>query len=372
MNSQNHCKKWIIEDAQVEYVLWTGRATSALYSLLKVLFSSTMKVVVPNNVCFSVIAAIRFAGMEPEILDIDPESQSISPALLNKLSAAVKRIVLYPHMYGIVHRNFLEVQKICTRRNWFLIEDRAQSMGASINGMVSGPANAILYSFGHGKIVDCGYGGALAVPNKELLAQSTTVYQHLTDVSLQNSNDEKIYGSLFKQIYAIWQGNGNKDFSGLFNGLISGFQGIFLHKRDDIPFSQIEASLNQLVDNVNRRAYAMQRLKAACEKEGFSFIEHPQESVYWRFNLLLPPNHRDSVMKKLHENHCHASSWFPSVDRFIAKRIDPNKYPISDEFEKRILNLWVSGVESGYIEKVIRLICRYMISVQEERKKKAN
>lgn len=367
MNAATYCTNWMIANTRTEHVLWTSRATSGLCALLTALSDRGGSVVVPNNVCLTVIAAIHGAGLKPEFLDIDPGSQSICPDLLDCLSSSEKRIVLYPHMYGITHQHFSRIQTICRQRNWFLIEDCAQSLGAGIAGLPCGRgSDAAVYSFGRGKIIDCDFGGAVTVRDRDLFEQTRSVYEKMPYRHKQHSNHERMYGQLFKRTYAMWQSRKNWDFSGFFRELLSDYGHIFIHRCDDLPYEQIQAGIRQLDRSFQQRLKTAQTFQDACLREGLSFIRHPEESTYWRFNLLLPAAHRDALMKMLHRHQCHASSWFPATDRFIAKREDESSYPVSDEIGDAILNLWVSGTEPDYTEKVIGLIGQYLSSVRDD------
>jgi len=361
MDDRTVCARWLSEHAATEEILWTGRATSGLCALLITLAKGITRVVVPNNVCLTVVAAIRGAGLKPEFLDIDSSSQSLSPAGLANLSPGETRVVVYPHMYGLVHPHVFDVARICHERNWFMVEDCAQSLGGRSGGQFCGrTGDAALFSFGRGKIVDCSWGGALALRDQGLLERVRAVYGGLPLRHPRHAEHEIRYGRLFKETYSQWQaGRRSGNGAPVFLRLLDLFHHLFVHRTEDLPFRGIRKGLDHLVDNLACRTQAAQLFRQFCLQEGIAFVEHPEGSTYWRFNMLPRPQVRDALLAQLHEQGCHASSWFPSADRLVGPVASPRRFPVSDAMDEAILNLWVFGVDATYADKVMGLIQRH-------------
>ena len=97
--------------------------------------------------------AIRYVGAIPVFVDIDPNSFNISPAAIEQAITPRTKAVMPVHLFG-QPADMARIQPLCERNRLKLIEDCAQSFGASIDGKQTG-------SFG-------GSGGFSFFPSKNL------------------------------------------------------------------------------------------------------------------------------------------------------------------------------------------------------------
>ena len=116
------------------------------------------------------VSAILYQGSNPVFIDSDKESWNISPKLLEEYlincSKKPKALIL-THLYGQC-ADIEKIVLICKEHNIYLIEDAAESLGATFNGKHTGTFGDFgIYSFNGNKILTTSGGGMLVSKNKE-------------------------------------------------------------------------------------------------------------------------------------------------------------------------------------------------------------
>ena len=112
--------------------------------------------------------AILYQNAKPIFVDSD-ESWNISPILLKQaIQEAPKKpkALIVTHLYGQVCK-LDEISAICKEEGIYLIEDAAESLGASYHGQQSGTfGDMAVYSFNGNKILTTSGGGMLVSHNE--------------------------------------------------------------------------------------------------------------------------------------------------------------------------------------------------------------
>ncbi|UPT77647.1 UDP-N-acetylbacillosamine transaminase [Sulfurovum sp. XGS-02] len=145
-------------------------ATAGLHLTLRVLGVSEGDYVLASSFTFiGSVNAILYQNANPIFVDSD-ESWNISPKLLKEaiLKAPKKpKALIVTHLYGQVCK-LDEIIAICKEEGIFLIEDAAESLGASYHGRQSGTFGDMgVYSFNGNKILTTSGGGMLVSDNQE-------------------------------------------------------------------------------------------------------------------------------------------------------------------------------------------------------------
>ncbi len=118
--------------------------------------------------------AIERVGARPVLLDTEPIGWRISQASLDEVYKPTCKAIVVSHLHGQMQR-VDELRQWCDERNVLLIEDVCQSLGGSWCGQPLGSyGHAAVFSFGGGKLMSCGRGGAWASCD-ELLAVKARV-----------------------------------------------------------------------------------------------------------------------------------------------------------------------------------------------------
>ena len=150
-------------------------ATAGLHLALRVLGIGAGDYVLASSFTFiGSVSAILYQGANPIFVDSD-ESWNISPSLLKKaIHEAPKRpkALIITHLYGQLSK-LDEIVAICKESGIYLIEDAAESLGASYRGQQSGTIGDMgVYSFNGNKILTTSGGGMLVSENEEWIAKA--------------------------------------------------------------------------------------------------------------------------------------------------------------------------------------------------------
>jgi len=153
-----------------QYALATNTATAALHLALRVLGVGHGDYVLASTFTFiGSVSPILYLGAKPVFVDSD-ESWNISPSLLRQAieqSPSKPKALIVTHLYGQMSK-MDEVMDICRDAGIYVIEDAAESLGASLHGRQSGTFGDMgVYSFNGNKILTTSGGGVLVSNNQE-------------------------------------------------------------------------------------------------------------------------------------------------------------------------------------------------------------
>lgn len=108
---------------------------------------------------------IVYEGGEPIFIDSEYETWNMDPAALEKAFEMYPevRLVVLVHLYGMPSKA-MEIKRICEKHGALLVEDAAESLGASIGGQQTGSFGDYgVLSFNGNKIITGSSGGILLV-----------------------------------------------------------------------------------------------------------------------------------------------------------------------------------------------------------------
>ncbi len=127
--------------------------------------------------------AIRYVGATPVFVDIDPKTFNIDPEAIDAAITDKTRSVMPVHLFG-QPVDMVRISALCDARGLLLIEDCAQSFGASINGRQSGSLGISAgYSFFPSKNLGCyGDGGLVATSSDEVAAKVRMLRNHGSEI----------------------------------------------------------------------------------------------------------------------------------------------------------------------------------------------
>jgi len=114
------------------------------------------------------VAAVLYAGASPVLVDIDPRSFTMDPALIEAAITPRTKAILPVHLYGQT-ADMDPIGEIARRHNLLVIEDAAQAHGAKYKGRRAGSiGDMACFSFYPGKNLGAyGEGGAVITSNRE-------------------------------------------------------------------------------------------------------------------------------------------------------------------------------------------------------------
>ncbi|HEM5984828.1 TPA: aminotransferase class I/II-fold pyridoxal phosphate-dependent enzyme [Streptococcus suis] len=160
----NTLEEMIKEYTKSEQVVALSSGTSALHLAMKLAGIKAGDYVFCSDVTFSAtVNPIVYEGGIPVFIDSEYETWNMDPDALEKafeIYPNVKVVVLV-HLYGVPAK-IDEIRAICDKHGAILIEDAAESLGASYKGQQTGTfGQHSVISFNGNKIITGSSGGAL-------------------------------------------------------------------------------------------------------------------------------------------------------------------------------------------------------------------
>src|SRR5262245_44586062 len=118
------------------------------------------------------VSAIDYIGARPVLVDVEPKSATMDPALIEPAMTTATKAIVPVHLYGQC-ADMEPIAEIARRRGVILIEDAAQAHGAEYHGRRAGSfGNMACFSFYPGKNLGAyGEGGAVVTDDETYAAR---------------------------------------------------------------------------------------------------------------------------------------------------------------------------------------------------------
>lgn len=166
----NEVEKIVCEKVGCKYAVALSAGTAALHLAMKLAGVKPGDKVFCTDMTFSAtVNPVVYEGGVPIFIDTEYDTWNMDPAALQKafeLYPEVKVVVMV-HLYGTPAK-VDEIREICNRHGAVIVEDAAESMGATYKGVQTGTFgtyNAI--SFNGNKIITGSAGGMLLTDDEE-------------------------------------------------------------------------------------------------------------------------------------------------------------------------------------------------------------
>lgn len=164
----------------VREAIGVASGTDALYfSLLSLGIGKGDEVITTPFTFFATVEAIIYTGARPVFVDIDPDTFNIDAFQINNAITEKTKAILPVHIFGHP-ADMVNIMEIASKYNLKVIEDCAQSFGASIYGKKTGSfGNAGCYSFYPSKNLGAyGDGGMIIVDDIEIAQKIRMLRNH--------------------------------------------------------------------------------------------------------------------------------------------------------------------------------------------------
>ena len=160
----------ICEFTGAKYALATINATAAIHLALRVLGIQEDDLVLASSFTFiGSVSPVLYQNAKLCLIDADASTWNLSPRLLEqaiKQATQKPKALILTHLYG-QSADIGAIIRICKEHNIYLIEDAAESLGATYEGKQTGTFGDIgVYSFNGNKILSTSGGGILVSDNK--------------------------------------------------------------------------------------------------------------------------------------------------------------------------------------------------------------
>jgi dTDP-4-amino-4,6-dideoxygalactose transaminase len=169
-------EKELSEIVGVKSAAALSSGTAALHLALKYLGVGEGDIVFCSTLTFSASCnPIIYQGAAPVFIDSEPESWNMSPKALKRALETYKKkgklpkAVIVVNLYG-QSADMDEIRELCNSYNIPMVEDAAESLGATYKGVYSGTIGTFgVYSFNGNKIITTSGGGMLVANDEEAI-----------------------------------------------------------------------------------------------------------------------------------------------------------------------------------------------------------
>lgn len=159
-----------------KYGITTSNGTTALHLALTVLgIGPGDEVILPDLTIISCPFAVTYTGATPVVVDVDPITGTLDPALLSQAITPRTKAIMVVHLYG--HPADMDpIMKIARKHNLFVIEDAAEAHGAEYKGKKAGSIGDLsCFSFYANKLISTGEGGMVLTDNQEFYEKAKVI-----------------------------------------------------------------------------------------------------------------------------------------------------------------------------------------------------
>ena len=282
------------------------------------------EVIIPANTYIASLLAVTDNDLIPVLVEPNSATYNLDTTKIEAAITPKTKAILTVHLYGQNSINDAMLA-ICKNYNLKLVEDSAQSHGATYNGKVMGSiGDAAGHSF---------------YPGKNLGA--------LGDSGAVTTNDEGLY----KMIKALSNYGSVKKYENLYQGLNS--------RLDEIQAAFLNVKLKYIKNDIsNRRRVANYYL----ENIKNPLITLPtvlsQEGHFWHL-FVIRMNNRDALQKHLTENGVQTLIHYPIPPhkQKAYKSLNNLSFPITEKIHNEVLSLPLSAVLTQVeMENVVELV----------------
>lgn len=270
------------------------------------------EVILPSYVCTAPWLAVTRVGATPRLADIEPATYSLDPGSARKALSSRSRALIVPHLFGLP----ADLTAL-TALGLPVIEDCAQTLGASENGRVVGSVGrATVCSFYATKLLCTGEGGMLLANDAALLSRARALRDYDAVPALEPA--------------------------------------AYNRKMTDLQAAMGVSQISRFKDFLARRAAIAAAYTAALQPLGLSppVVPSGRSHVYYRYvtRLARPRPSLDEVLAGLEKegvqarrpvfrplHHYLALSGFPASDEAQAQALSLPIYPgLTDEQVRRV------------------------------------
>ncbi len=172
-------EKKAAEYVGVKYALAVNSGTSALHTVLAAHgIGKGDEVIVPSFTFIATSNSVLMVGAKPVFADIEAETYGLDPADVEKKITRRTKAIMPVHVGGLPCR-IMELRQIADKHRLLLIEDAAESLGASVNGKkLCSIGDSAALSFCSPKVITMGEGGMIFTNSRDVYEKSRLIYNH--------------------------------------------------------------------------------------------------------------------------------------------------------------------------------------------------
>lgn len=311
---------------QTKYAIGIGNGLDALHIALKALnIGAGDEVIVPSNTYIATALAVTYTGATPIFVEPKLDTYNINPNLIEAAITPKTKAIMPVHLYGQACE-MEAIMDIVKKHNLFVVEDNAQSQGATHKNKLTGNWGDINgTSFYPGKNLGAlGDAGAITTNSDELARKV---------LSLRNYGSEKKY----------------------FNEVIG-----YNTRLDECQAAFLSIKLMQLSKwNIQRNEIASWYNEKLQNIEGLVLPTIAKDSTHVYHLYVIRTNKRDTLQKYLAEHQIGTLIHYPipphlqAAYNFLGYK--KGDFPIAEEIASTCLSL---PIWPGMNEEMVDAVCK--------------
>lgn len=174
--------------------IYVNSGSSALYIGIEAFnFNKGAEVITPALTFGTTVGCLLKNSLVPVFVDVEPLTYCIDVSSIEKVITDKTVAILAPNLMGNLC-DWPKIREIADKHNLLVIEDSADTLGATINGKNSGHySDMSITSFYGSHIINCaGNGGALALNDKKIIEKAKLLRSWGRSSSLYDEKSESI------------------------------------------------------------------------------------------------------------------------------------------------------------------------------------
>jgi perosamine synthetase len=320
--------------ADVKHAIAVNTGTAALHaSIMAAGVKVGDEVILPSFTFVATAEAVVLAGGKPVFVDIDPQTFTLSPETIEKAITKKTKAVVPVDLYGLPP-DIKPIKEITTKEDLALIEDCAQSHGATYDGKPAGAtADLACWSLYAAKNIGTGEGGVVTTDNDQLAETVRMIRTHGEKVKYQSI----ILGTNYRMT--------------------------------EIQAAIGIVQLNKLPDFLAKRTGNAQRLTKKLEKN--EKIKLPpklknRKTSWYLYTIRIKDiseEARNNIIKEMHKKGIGAEAYYPTPIHqmpYYKENFGTFNLPETDKAAKQVLSL---PIHPGVTEEQVDLIAQTLLSL---------
>jgi dTDP-4-amino-4,6-dideoxygalactose transaminase len=311
---------------QVKHAVGVGNGTDALwFALLALGIGQGDEVITVPNTFIATAEAITYCGAKPVFVDVDEETCTMNPALIEAAITPRTKAIIPVHLYGQM-ADMDPIMEIARKHKLFVIEDACQAHGAEYKGRRAGSIGDVgCFSFYPGKNLGaCGEAGASVTNNLELKNRMAMFRDH--------GQAKKYYHNVVG-----W------------NGRMDGIQGAIL----SIKLKHLDAWTEARRTNAAAYNELLSHTHGVLTPKELAHNKH----VYHLYVLRI--KNRDHVLKALGEKGISCGIHYPVPlhlqEAYASLGLKRGSFPVSEQCAEEIISLpMFAELSKKEIQEVVR------------------
>jgi dTDP-4-amino-4,6-dideoxygalactose transaminase len=310
----------------VKHCIATSNGTTSLFVALKSLgIKEGDEVITPSFTWISSSETISLCHATPIFADVDPQTYTLTPALIEKCISPRTKAVVVVHLYGQA-APMKEIRALCKKHNLFLIEDCAQAHLTEENGKFAGSLGDVsAFSFYPTKNLGAFGDAGCIVTNDRQRAEWIRRFTN--------------HGALQKDDHEI-------------EGINS--------RMDTLQAAVLNVKLKYLERWNKKRMRNASLYKSLLKNTGDIILPHQRPGTKHTYHLfVIRTQHRDSLKEFLLSRGIQTMVHYPqaltNTNAYQYLHSNPNDFPVSNALEKEVLSL---PVYPELTKDQIMFICR--------------